>query len=241
RLIGELEARNAELARFNYTVSHDLKNPLVTIKNFLGVLRRDTATGQTGRLERDLDRLEAAADTLHRLLEQLFEFSRVGVQANPPEEISMDELVRAALEEIAGPIAERGVEVVVAEQLPVVRGDRVRLLEMARHLLGNAVTYLGDQAMPRIEVGMRDDPSEPVLYVRDNGVGIDPKYHEKIFGLFERLAPEASEGTGIGLALVKRIVEVHGGRIWVESEGAGRGSTFCFTLPYYSFQEREFP
>ncbi|MCP3961876.1 MAG: histidine kinase, partial [bacterium] len=100
-------------------------------------------------------------------------------------------------------------------------------------LLGNAVQYLGDQPAPRIEVGMRATPNDepPVFYIRDNGIGIDPKYHDKIFGLFERLDPEASEGTGIGLALVKRIVEVHGGRIWVESEGAGRGSTFCFTSP----------
>ncbi|MCP3913839.1 MAG: hypothetical protein GY713_23205, partial [Actinomycetia bacterium] len=104
-----------------------------------------------------------------------------------------------------------------------------------------AVKYLGDQRLPRIEVAARTpDGGPPTFYVRDNGMGIDPQYHEKVFGLFERLAPEASEGTGIGLALVKRIVEVHGGRIWVESglqkgdkrtEGAGTGSTFCFTLP----------
>ncbi|MCP3983143.1 MAG: hypothetical protein GY723_02065 [bacterium] len=102
-------------------------------------------------------------------------------------------------------------------------------------LLGNAVRYLGDQPMPRIAVGGRDPGATggelPSFYIRDNGMGIDPQYHEKVFGLFERLDPEASEGTGIGLALVKRIVEVHGGRISVESEGAGHGSTLCFTLP----------
>ncbi|MCP3906348.1 MAG: hypothetical protein GY715_22225 [Planctomycetes bacterium] len=141
-------------------------------------------------------------------------------------------------------IAERGVDVEVAADLPVVCVDRVRLLEALRHLLANAVQYLGDSPAPRVEVGVRQvgtqEVEPPIFYVRDNGMGIDPRYHDKVFGLFERLDPEASEGTGIGLALVKRIVEVHGGRIWVESvtpeggkrkEGDGRGSTFCFTLP----------
>ncbi len=109
------------------------------------------------------------------------------------------------------------------------------MLEAVRHLLGNAVQYLGTQSSPRVRVGVRGaeagDGAPPIFYVRDNGMGIDLKYHERIFGLFERLDPEASEGTGTGLALVKRIVEVHGGRIWVESEGEGRGSTFWFSLP----------
>ncbi|MCP4959028.1 MAG: hypothetical protein GY925_07120 [Actinomycetia bacterium] len=116
-----------------------------------------------------------------------------------------------------------------------VTGDRARLLEAVRHLLGNAVTYLGDQPAPRIEVGVRNEETQdgeaPVFYVGDNGMGIDPKYHEKVFGLFERLDPEASDGTGIGLALVKRIVEVHDGKVWVESAGLGKGSTFCLSLP----------
>ncbi|MCP4663541.1 MAG: hypothetical protein GY856_49785 [bacterium] len=93
------------------------------------------------------------------------------------------------------------------------------------------MNYLGDQPRPRIEVGVRDQGPETVFYVRDNGQGIDARYHEKIFGLFERLSPRDSEATGIGLTLVKRIVEVHGGRVWVESAGRGRGSTFCFTFP----------
>jgi len=124
----------------------------------------------------------------------------------------------------------------VAEDLPVVRGDRARLREAVRHLLSNAFTYLGNQPAPRVEVGVRSPQpgagaEGPVFYVRDNGVGIAPRYHGKVFDLFQRLDPEAAPGTGIGLALVKRVVEVHGGRIWVESEGFERGSTFCFTLP----------
>ncbi len=155
----------------------------------------------------------------------------VGQRPNPFEEVAFGELVREALEELAGPVAARGVAVEVAPELPPVYGDRTRLRQAVGHLLSNAVEHLGEQGEPRIEVGARDDGPEAVLFIRDNGRGIEAKYHEKVFGLFERLDPEASEGTGIGLALVKRIVEIHGGRIWVESEGRGRGSTFCFTLP----------
>ncbi len=159
----------------------------------------------------------------------------MGIQANPSEDVAFGDLVRDALSQLAGQVAERGVEIEVAARLPAVTGDRARLLEAVRHLLGNAVKYLGDQPAPRIEVGVRNeatrDGESPVFCVGDNGMGIDPRYHEKVFGLFERLEPEASEGTGIGLALVKRIVEVHDGKVWVESEGLGKGSTFCVSLP----------
>jgi signal transduction histidine kinase len=227
----ELEARNVDLARLNYTVSHDLQNPLVTIRNFLGLLRQNLNAGKTERLAGDLDRLETAAVRLQRLLAELFELSRLDHRSGPVEEVVFSELAREALDHFAEAIAERGVEVRVAPNLPVVTGERTRLLEAVRHLLENALGFLGDQRQPRIEVGGRTGAEEATLYVRDNGVGIDPRYHEKVFELFERLDPPASEGTGVGLALVKRIVEVHGGRIWIESEGVGKGSTFCFTLP----------
>ena len=133
---------------------------------------------------------------------------------------------------VAGQIAERGVDVAEASEMPVVHGDRVRLVEVFQNLIDNAVQFIGDQERPRVEIGATKQHGEILCSVRDNGIGIDSHYHEKVFGLFERL-DASSEGTGIGLALVKRIVEVHGGRIWVESEGGGRGSTFWFTLPEY--------
>ncbi len=231
-LVAELEAKNAEMERFVYTVSHDLKAPLITIKGFIGMLLKDMREGRQDRLEHDARRISSAADRMHRLLAELLELSRVGRVVNPPEPVPLRELVQESLETLAGPIAERRPEVVVAADLPVLHGDRARLLEVVQNLLDNAVKYLGEQPAPRIEVGVRRRAGErPVCFVSDNGTGIDPAYQHKIFGLFERLDPEAAEGTGIGLALVKRIVEFHGGRIWVESEGLGRGSTFGFTLP----------
>ncbi len=235
RLIAELRARNIELARFNYTVSHDLKNPLVTIKTYLGLVTKGAVAAGAGHLVRDLERIGAAADKMDALLEDLLELSRVGRVVHRSEEVALGELVGAAARPLADEFAERGVELEVAGDLPAVRGDRERLLQAFQHLLHNAVAYMGDQPSPRIEVAARPEApeaalSEVVLYVRDNGVGIDPRYHEKVFRLFERLDGR-TEGTGIGLALVKRIVEVHGGKTWVESEGVGHGSTFCLTLP----------
>jgi signal transduction histidine kinase len=114
----------------------------------------------------------------------------------------------------------------------MVHGDRIRLIEVIQNLVDNAVKYMGDQPEPHIHIGThgRDGTGYPIFFVKDNGMGIDQGYHQKVFGLFEKLNPQ-SEGTGIGLALIKRIIEVHGGRIWVESAGLGQGSTFYFTLP----------
>ncbi len=228
-LIAELEAKNAELERFNYTVSHDLKSPLVTIKGFLGLLRRDAAAGDLDRLDHDVQRISAAADKMHTLLEELLELSRVGHQVGTSDEVSMRDVAFEALELAGGMIAESEAEIEIAPDLPQAIGDRVRLVEVYQNLITNALKYMGPQTEPRIEIGFDNNGSGRRFFVRDNGVGIDPRYHERIFGLFERLDADA-EGTGIGLALVKRIIEMHGGSIWVESQGEGRGSTFYFTL-----------
>ena len=121
------------------------------------------------------------------------------------------------------------IKVEIEKDLPVVSGDRQRLVEVMQNLIDNAAKFMGDQPTPRIEIGVRKEGNQQVLFVKDNGIGIDASYHERIFGLFDKLDPR-SDGTGVGLALAKRIVEVHGGRIWVESEGKGTGSMFCFIL-----------
>ena len=230
--VAELEATNAELERFTYTVSHDLKSPLVTIRGFLGFLERDVAAGDTKRVRSDVEQITDAVGIMNRLLGEVLELSRVGRVVNPSEDVALSELAYEAAGLFSEEMAGRGVELSIDPDLPVVFGDRTRLLEVFQNLLGNAVRFLGDVAAPFVEVGRRAgaDEGEVICYVRDNGVGIEPRYHEKVFGLFERL-DAGIEGTGIGLALVKRIVEFHGGRVWVESQGRGEGATFCFSLP----------
>jgi len=228
--VAELERRNAELERFTYTVSHDLRSPLVTVAGFLGAVEAAALRGDTRSLQSDMARVRAAAQRMDRLLRELLELSRVGRTAGEPVTVPFAELVREALALVDGRLSERGVRVELAEPLPAVRGDRPRLVELVQNLLDNAAKFMGDQPQPRVEVGARAEGPRTVFFVRDNGRGIEPRYHDKVFGLFDRLDP-ADDGTGVGLALVKRIVEVHGGRVWVESDGPGRGSTFCFTLP----------
>ncbi len=229
QLLEEMAAKNAELERFAYTVSHDLKAPLVTIKGFLGMLKKDSLAGDTARMEHDIERIDGAADKMHQLMHQLLELSRVGHQTEAPEPVPLSELANEAVALFAEEIRQRGVTVEVGPDLPVAVGDRVRLLQVFQNLVQNAIKYMADQAKPRVEIGTAGDGPRAHCYVRDNGKGIDPRYHDKVFGLFERLDAQ-EEGTGVGLALVKRIVEMHGGRIWLESEGAGSGCTFCFTL-----------
>jgi signal transduction histidine kinase len=229
QLIAQLEKNNTELERFTYTISHDLRSPLVTIKGFLGMLEKDIQGNQTERIQRDFQRISNAADTMHALLGDLLELSRIGRIINPPEEIDLAQLTREAMIALEGQLNKSNIQVNISK-LPIVYADRVRLREVMENLLENAAKYMGGQAVPVIEVGTREQEGQPVIYVKDNGIGIDPKYHTRIFSLFEKLDP-AIEGTGIGLAIVKRIVELHGGRIWVESDGPGKGSTFCFTIP----------
>jgi len=229
KLLADLAAKNAELERFAYTVSHDLKSPLITIKGFAGLLCEDAANGDLEAVRANVDRVANAAGKMAELLDDLLELSRIGRQVNPPKEVALEDLAREAIELVGGRIAEGRVRVELSNDLPVLYGDRRRLLEVMQNLIDNAAKYMGDQSQPRIEVGVRRD-GEEVCFVRDNGVGIKPPYHEKVFGLFDQLDPTV-EGTGLGLALVRRIIETHGGRIWVESEGDGRGSTFCFTVP----------
>ena len=229
QLISALEGKNAEMEQFTYTVSHDLKSPLITIQGFLGLLEKGVAAGDTVRMKDDMERIRSAARTMHQLLQDLLELARIGQVIKPREEVFVSELVHEALERVTGQVAERGVRVDITPDLPVVWGDRSRLIEVFQNLIDNAIKYMGDQDAPRVEIGAKPRGEDLVFYVRDNGVGIEPRFHDKVFHLFERLDPK-TEGTGVGLALVKRIVEQHEGRIWVESEGMGRGCVFCFTL-----------
>jgi len=229
-LLRELEAKNTELEQFTYTVSHDLKAPLITIKGFLGYLGDDVRSGNQKRIDSDVTRIAEAVDKMHRLLNELLELSRIGRKMNTPETVPLGDLVAEVVESLQGRLQSTSVELKVAENLPVVQGDRQRLLEVIQNLVDNAVKFSANQTEPLVKIGLDgQEEGMAVIFVRDNGVGIPPEYHQRIFELFNKLDPGA-EGTGVGLALVKRIIEFHGGRIWVQSE-AGKGATFYFTLP----------
>jgi PAS domain S-box-containing protein len=229
--IDELEAKNAELEQFTYTVSHDLKSPLVTITGFLGYLENDALSGNIEKMRENILRISSAARKMEKLLSDLLELSRVGRLMNPAEDVSFGEIVREAMEQVRGRLEANRIRVEIQENLPVIYGDKVRLVEIVQNLLDNAAKFTLGRPEPRIEIGTRgmDESQHHVFFVCDNGIGIEPQFHERIFGLFNKLNPQV-EGTGIGLTLVKRIVEVHGGRIWIES-APNQGASFFFTLP----------
>ncbi len=231
-LIHELESKNQELERFTYTVSHDLKSPLFTIRGFLGYLEQDAHNGNHERLTADIQRISEATDKMQSLLNDLLELSRIGRMKNESTLIPFEEVVQDAAGLVEGRLSQNQVTLQIEKNLPVVYGDRPRLVEVLQNLLDNGAKFMGDQPTPQIDIGWVSDAvlsDRATLYVHDNGIGIAPEHFERIFGLFNKLDPH-SEGTGIGLAMVKRIIEVHGGRIWVESE-RGKGTTFFFTLP----------
>ncbi|MBN1763349.1 MAG: PAS domain S-box protein [Methanomicrobia archaeon] len=228
RILKELEAKNRELERFTYTVSHDLRSPLVTIQGFTGMLQNDLERDNKEKAKTDLQYIANATTKMDRLLRDTLQLSRIGRIANPPEDVPFGAIVQDALEQTTEQIKSSGVEVSVAEDLPTVHVDRMRIAEVLVNLIGNSVRYRGEQPHPKIEIGYRTEDKETVFFVKDNGIGIDKTEHEKVFELFYRVDAHG-EGSGAGLAIVKRIIEVHGGRIWMESE-IGKGTTVCFTL-----------
>jgi PAS domain S-box-containing protein len=229
--INELEAKNTELEQFTYTVSHDLKSPLVTINGFLGYLEKDALSGDMERVKASVARISSASQKMDALLSDLLELSRVGRLMNPPENVPFEEIVYEALERTRGRIEANNIRVTVQEKLPTIHGDRMRLIEIVQNLLDNAAKFSAGKPDAWIKIGSQglDEKQHHILFICDNGIGIDPQFHERIFGLFNKLNP-GIEGTGIGLTLVRRIIEVHGGRIWVDSE-IGKGTSFYFTLP----------
>jgi PAS domain S-box-containing protein len=234
----ELVEKSAELERFTYTVSHDLKSPLVTVKTFLGYLEQDLLNPDAERVKQDVGYMRTAADKMGHLLDELLNLARVGRKMNPPVRVTFQQLAREAVGLVAGRISTSGVEVQVADATVVLEGDRSRLVEIWQNLVENACKFMGDQLKPRVEIGVEKRGAETVFFVRDNGAGIEPRFQEKVFSLFEKLNPKI-EGTGMGLALVKRVVELYKGRIWVESGGLGQGANFLFTLPAAVIIEKE--
>jgi len=225
-----LEQKSLELEQFFDSVSHDLKSPLVTVKTFASMLRQDLQNGEQQQINEDINYIDKAADKMRQLLDALLQYSRIGRIDNPAQTLSASQQVQNCLATLAGILQQHQVQVSTGDLPQQLHGDPLHFGQIWQNLIENAVKYRGDQAKPHIEIGATQQGHEVVFYVLDNGMGIAPEQSERIFNLFSQLNPE-SDGSGLGLALVKKIVSIYQGRIWVESAGEGQGSCFMFTLP----------
>lgn len=228
RMNRQLQLRQAETEQFNYTISHELQAPVVTIGGFVGLLEDGLNRQDRSQAAKDLDRIRDAASHMKRVLSELLELSRVGWRIEPVDDLAVGSVVGEALSRLEIKNEPREPRILIETALPTVRADAARLTDVFTNLIDNAVKFTPHDRRPVVRIGCRPGP-RPAFYVADNGCGVAPRFHHKVFGLFDRLDP-AVEGTGVGLALVKRIIEEHGGSIWLESAGVGRGSTFWFTL-----------
>lgn len=224
-----LRRSNAELEQFAHIASHDLQEPLRTVSSFCELLLQR----YRGRLDQDADEfigfIVDGAQRMQGLVRDLLAFSRVGTRGREPQPLQADEVLTQTLKNLKAALEQQGGSV-ESGPLPAVRGDESQLVQLLQNLIGNAIKFRG-KAAPKIRVWADDLGSEWRFAVADNGIGIDPKFAERIFLVFQRLHNhEQIEGSGIGLSICKKIVERHNGRIWFESE-PGKGSTFYFTLP----------
>nr|WP_242521546.1 CHASE domain-containing protein [Motiliproteus sp. SC1-56] len=232
QLMQRLRQKNSEMEQFVYTVSHDLKAPLVTIEGFADKLAEKLNDVLTDQQKHWFGRIQANVKSMNGLLGDLLELSRIIHRDAEVRPLDTGQLVKAAMANLAGAIHKSGARVVVAKEMPTVVGQERLLVQCFQNLIANAIKYQRPGVKPRIEVSASRQEAEVRVAVADNGLGIDPRHHERIFQIFERLDPEGAEGSGVGLAIVKTIMDKHGGRVCLDSV-PGEGSTFtlCFAEP----------
>jgi PAS domain S-box-containing protein len=226
----EIRKKNEELEAFVYMVSHDLKNPVVSIQGFCSSILKNQRDELNEKTLFYLQRVQANASLMASLLEDLVELSRIGRIEDKKTEISVQEVIKSVWAGVSTSLATQDVEFVCPENLPQVVYPEKRLYQIFSNLLSNAVKFKSENKIPQVEIGYQENKGNYTFFVRDNGIGIEQKYHNKIFDVFSQLRETESEGTGMGLAIVKKIVEANLGKVWVESQ-KGAGSTFYFTIP----------
>ena len=226
-----LGVKNKELDDFTYIVSHDLKEPLRGVKAFTKLLMEE----YSGKLDKEgkehLKIISESSSRMTGLIEDLLNLSRIGRIKNIEPDIDLNELLSDVKKNLAYSLEEKKVDLKIAGNFPQLMCDRIRISEVFSNLVSNAIKYSRKDQRPVIEIGYSDKAGFYEFYVKDNGIGIEKEYYDKVFQIFQRLHAKGEyEGTGAGLTIVKKIIENHGGRIWVTSE-VGAGSTFYFTLP----------
>ena len=230
RHVAELQSANAELEAFSYSVSHDLRAPLRHLAGFIEMLNKRTAEGLDEKSRHYLNVISGAAHQMGRLIDDLLGFSRAGRVEMKREDVNSNTLARDVINELSDETKGRKVSWEI-KTLPRVVGDAALLRLVWTNLISNALKFTRDRSQSIIEIGAEERGKDYVFHVKDNGVGFDMKYKDKLFGLFQRLhRPEEFEGTGVGLANVQRIIRRHGGSAWAEGV-PGEGATFYFSLP----------
>lgn len=223
----ELKIKNNEMESFIYTVSHDLKSPLITIKGFMNFIERDYANNDPEQFAGDCKKVMGAAEKMQYLLEDLLQLSRIGRVVREPEEFRMDEVLNELENSLAGIINNSNATLDYPNAMPAIYADKNRIREVWQNLIENSIKYRKEKVSPYIKISYEKKENNIIYSYKDNGIGIDPKYHEKIFDLFEKLN-QNTPGTGIGLARVKKIVELYQGKIWVEQSTLNQGTVFKF-------------
>lgn len=229
-LLEEVQRSNRELERFAYVASHDLRQPLRMITGYMSLLQKRLGESLSEENTTFFSYASDGAKRMDRMIRDLLDYSRIG-RSHDKESVDLNNAAALAIYNLQPVIVETGAHVHVQPGLPVVNAVRSEMERLIQNLVGNALKFHLPDRSPQVQVGCRDDGKNWVLWVKDDGIGIDPKDHERLFSIFQRLVPQGSyDGTGIGLASVRKIAENHGGRVWVESQ-LGQGATFLVALP----------